>query len=768
MEEPKKKKGAAAKKTAKKKVAKPKNAKKSKTKRASKKTGPAKAKGGNMMPALIAIAVMVLVATGAFFLINKYYPDGEQQGPSAVETIGDAVKDAVDTKEAEASRFASYNETKVDAEPSVPVYSVGENLANVTNADSFEFSEDAERLLVENSFVVIPDDYKEFFSIYENNRYAEVPNFVTTDSVLHNYHLMFSHLLKSIEEKELIDELKSLTESMAEDSMEQYEELEGTEWENAARRNVGFFSVAGRLLDDDFEAPEMVQDLVEAELELIEAREGIAVSPLMNAGVETDPVEALKEDYSQYIPRGHYDKTEELKQYFKAMMWYGRMTFRFKEADEARSAILATLAIEEGNRDSWERIYEPTNFFVGKSDDVSYYQVSDAVEEVYGDLPEASELSADESLFSRAHQALKELDPPQINSIPIFEDTIQPDRDKEILGFRFMGQRFTVDANIFQRLIDREVPDRMLPKGLDITAAMGSDEALDILDDMGETDYENYSDNMSKLRKYISDLSQETWIQNLYWGWMHSLRPLLAEKGDGYPMFMKNNAWVRKELNTFLASWTELKHDTILYAKQVYAELGGAPEEPDVKGYVEPNPELYARIASLLAMTREGLELRDLLDSRDSETLERMERLVRDLLVISEKELENIPLNDDEYELIRTYGGQLEHFWIEALRDEGVQSISQLHDNPAALVADVATDPNGQVLEEATGWINSIYVVAPIEGELRLTKGAVYSYYEFTQPISERLTDSEWQEMLESDAPDLPEWTSVFMGEPAN
>lgn len=70
-------------------------------------------------------------------------------------------------------------------------------------------------------------------------------------------------------------------------------------------------------------------------------------------------------------------------------------------------------------------------------------------------------------------------------------------------------------------------------------------------------------------------MGQETWTQNLYWSWLYTLKTLTQEKPAGYPSFMRNSAWARKELNTYLDSWAELKHDTILYAKPVYAEAGG-------------------------------------------------------------------------------------------------------------------------------------------------------------------------------------------------
>ncbi|MBO8128634.1 MAG: DUF3160 domain-containing protein [Peptococcaceae bacterium] len=665
----------------------------------------------------------------------------------------------------------SYEEIDVNVTPAVKPYSVAPDLSNITNPEMFQLSDAAKELLVKNGFVVIPNNYREFFELYERNRYQPVPLFITTDSMLHNYHLFFDHLLKAVETEKLIPELQKLTKAMLAESQKQYAGLKGTAWENAAKRNIGFFAVADRLLDPSAAVPPVVKKEVAKELDLIAKHQGITVSPVMKIGAEYDVMENLKEDYSQYIPRGHYDKSEELKAYFKAMMWYGRLTFRLKSEDEVKSAVLMTLALDEGdNLLCWNKIYETTSFFVGKSDDLSYEQFKKLRDEIYGPNAGLEAVVSDQEKWKAFLDAASKLEPPAINSIPIFDETIQPDREKEIKGFRFMGQRFTIDAAVFQRLIYREVKEnsrgerRMLPKGLDIPAAMGSKEAYSILKSMGETDYRNYPENMAKMRAYIAGLGKEIWTQNLYWGWMYALLPLTQEKPEGYPSFMRNMAWTRKELNTFLGSWTELKHDTILYAKQVYAEMGGGWEDVDDRGYVEPNPHVYARLAALTKMTREGLQARGFLNSRDQESLARLEQLALALKTISEKELNNTPLTDEEYDLIRSYGGQLEHFWLEALRDEGINHRSALFDRPAALVADVATNSNGWVLEEATGYIYEIYAVVPVDGELRIAVGGVYSYYEFPWPMNDRLTDKKWHKMLdEGHAPPLPEWTKVFM-----
>jgi hypothetical protein len=258
---------------------------------------------------------------------------------------------------------------------------------------------------------------------------------------------------------------------------------------------------------------------------------------------------------------------------------------------------------------------------------------------------------------------------------------------------------------------------------------------------------------------------------------MNTLRSLLDEYGEGYPTFMRNEAWKKKELVTFLGSWTELKHDTILYAKQVYAEMGGGPEymEVDDRGYVEPNPELYNKLKSLIGLTIDGLEARDLLSQKDKEQLEKLEELVETLRDISIKELENQVLTDEEYEFIRTYGGSLEHFWNETLSPEDQEKPqAELLDGwPAAIVADVATDPNGWVLEEGIGAINEIYVVFPIDGELHIGKGGVFSHYEFAWPMNDRLTNEKWRQILKlvygewqeepiDFEPEIAEWQKEF------
>jgi len=699
------------------------------------------------------IAVLALSLNGCTEQQPDTTPEPDTQEDTQVTTP------EATTPVAEASSFAEWTDYTVDFTPQVPDYTIKTDLSNVEYTDILAGPTNKEAFIAENGFYVAEGWSDEFFSIYEDNRYELIPNFVTTDSVLHTYHLYFNYILKSLEEAELYDLAQDLSKSMMEKSEEQYQELMGTEWETAAQRNVAYFALALRQFNPDAYVPDHVEEAIKIDGDAMVAHEGIAESAVMNS-------EEFLEDFSQYIPRGHYTKSEKLSRYFNALMWYGRITFRLQQPDEVKSSLLimSTLDNNEELLADWKRLYEPIGFFVGQPDDLVYYDFQPVALETFGDLTlENLQAGSIDSFITKA----KELRDPGVNSIPVLGPALNPerasveDRTEDVKGFRFLGQRFTIDASVFQRLIDREVELRMLPNGLDIPAAFGSDLAYKLLEEKGETEYKNYPENMNKLVLAINKLPMSQWTENLYWGWMYTLKTLLhVDYADGYPMFMQNENWKKKELTTFLGSWAELKHDTILYAKQVYAELGGGPmiEERDDRGYVEPNPDLYARLASLTQLTIDGLEQREILSAKNNEQLSKLRDLLIQLRDISVKELQNEALTDEEYELIRVFGGSLEHLWYETFSDEEKENTPDLlRDNPAPIIADVATDPNCCVLEVGTGHVEPIYVVFPIEDKLRIGKGGVYSYYEFSWPMSDRLTDEKWRDEVLGDWENPPE-----------
>jgi hypothetical protein len=318
-------------------------------------------------------------------------------------------------------------------------------------------------------------------------------------------------------------------------------------------------------------------------------------------------------------------------------------------------------------------------------------------------------------------------------------------------GMRFMGQRFVPDSYIFSQLVFPYMGKltggpcftsyegrRVFPRGLDMISLLGSKRAKAILEAQGDTAYEDYEKQWNKMAELLAQLTPSDWQRNLYWGWLYSLKALLSEYGEGYQTFMKTGAWQDKQLNAALASWTELRHDTILCAKQSYSSAWGYP--PDVVGYVEPVPEFYARLLDLNRMTREGLKALQVLDAEAENRLLSLEGILERLLLISIKQLENEPLTNEDYNFINDFGEELE-LTVSGIPDEGLSTV---------LIADVHTDQNSEkALEEAVGYAEIILVAYKVpDGRILMGAGPVFSYYEFKQPMTNRLTDEEWSDKL--------------------
>ncbi len=262
------------------------------------------------------------------------------------------------------------------------------------NDEMLNLTATQKQALLENGFVVVPpkDDpnaiYYEFYQAYESYRYSSVPVFVTTDSIFHVYHLIFDKMLRDLERNAFIPLFEELTTAMLQTSIQQYEELAGTELEEAALRNTAYFTVSAKLLGLTVDVPQQALDLADQEIALMDAKAVRTVSPIWTMGGEGEN-DLLYEDYSQYIPRGHYTRSEELKKYFMAMMWYGRMTYRLQSTVETQRALLMIQAIRDAQTSSgrsaeelWQNIYDPTVFIVGKADDLSFHEyglISDQV-----------------------------------------------------------------------------------------------------------------------------------------------------------------------------------------------------------------------------------------------------------------------------------------------------------------------------------------------------------------------------------------------------
>ncbi|MBU1071016.1 DUF3160 domain-containing protein, partial [Patescibacteria group bacterium] len=490
---------------------------------------------------------------------------------------------------------------------------------------------------------------------------------------------------------------------------------------------------------------------------------------------------SIQTDYTQFNPRSHYNKNSILRSYFKVMMWYGRTNFDLKSDPLTRDAINISLLVNQTDLlNTWEDVSLPISFFVGRSDDLGIHEYLTSINQ-----SSVGKVKVDDKLISKVKTYLEKQPGPQIMSSAVYGDEVfnltKEELQAKTKGFRFMGQRFTPDAFIFTTLTQGdEKPDpetgEKLPSMTTPLMAMSvfggaiADPLVDQWIQEKAPQSKNVLNNrLGYLKQYFDEKDETEWTQNIYWAWLYTIKSQFKDYLNlaGYPMFMKNNAWAQKSLQTALGSWTELKHDTLLYSKQSYAEMGagGNAEIPPVpKGYVEPNIDFLDRLIALVEMSKEGLSNRDLLGNEFVGRNEKLIEALRFFRTIAIKQLENEKISDDDFEILRIRAGRLGYQILGPLPGE---QYTEDHVR-SALIADIHTDFLGsEVLYVATGIPNYIYVAVSDDNGTRLTRGLVFSYYEFTKPIGKRLTDQDWRSINYSQdktqLPALPDWNSSLI-----
>lgn len=653
-------------------------------------------------------------------------------------------------------------------------------------------------LLAQNGFVVSPQGLEQIDNVYYGGEgwspYSGYSVFVTTDGLLHSFYLVFENLLTFMEQESLYPKVSGMVAGAYTAAEAQAAEAAGTPLEAAARNAAIYYAVPLLLLNpaaDETvalspfgEDPIPVSALPGVDV-LVAAVDGADPSILQEAQALVDLIVAADsqseipflvdtdEAFDIYRPRGHYTISPLYERYFRAVTWLGRITFRAAQSSETTTALLVLRALQNDPAavDSRQAVSETLEFLIGPVDNLGPEDYAPLAEDVFGDL--SLEAIADANLLAQYQAALEALPPPAINTAVLPEGTMAEQLDEIGRGFRLLGQRFTIDANILQQVIDPEILLRTLPTALDVPAALGSDTAYSLSQQAGASMFPTYDEQMTMLREQVSDLTADDWLSNIYSSWLWALQPFWTRSAEAYPPLMNTDAWMRRDLQTGLSSYTELKHATILYTAQPMGGRGGGGELPLTYGYVEPNPLVFARIAIVSEALYQGLRERGLVNEPEdfSQTtyLTQTHRTLRSVTTLStyladaaRRELTGEGLTEDDHYFIQYGYGSL----LFGIRDD-VQVLQEGPPKPVALVTDIASNgATREVLQVAVGGADYIYVVIPTPNGLQVARGGVYSYYEFVNQDGARMTDEEWRALVETgNVPPRPEWVSAFVSE---
>lgn len=629
------------------------------------------------------------------------------------------------------------------------------NVGNLINPGLLNnFDPALQQQLGHNGFAIVPAQHRQLFHVYEQNDYHEFPAFVTTDLYLQLYHLYFDAMLRDVEQHcfyKLLDQF--CTEGIKAIDNREDEQPEDYKYKAWLRT---YLTVAQALLNG--KEPN-ADDTAQMEYRQVMKNEN---SYSRYLGYE----DAMFE-YSLFRPRGHYTRTDSLQRYFRTMMWLQTVPFQTdRKEDMHKACMLAELVGKNAKLTQlYKQLTEPMDFLMGQPDDVSIMQVWKAYTQYN---PRDGEYQSD-AFVDKITKKVNEIAEKQTRIRPKF---LRTGRNK----VRLMPQRYQPDAEVLQEMVDYESDEtkRGVPTGLDVFAAMGVNSAERILmEEQNEAKrWDRYKPTMDKMKRRLDSINWNSSVSNV---WLKALESLNS-KDEKAPYFMQTEQWGKKALNTTLASWAELKHDAILYAKQpMGAECGGGGvPEPIVKGYVEPNTKFWKKAVGLLEQTSNLLDKYGLSTDRTKAITTRIKEMAEFLQRMSDKELAGQLLSNEEYDQLQYIGASFENMSLELIRNQD-QNLWEWDDiqgpeRKVSLIADVYTanadnNPDKSILYEGVGDADEIYVIVEIQGYLYLMRGGVFSYRELTHPYGEqRMNDEEWQQQLEkSPRLGVPAWMNTII-----
>ena len=580
-------------------------------------------------------------------------------------------------------------------------------------------------------------------------------DFITTDLFLHAYHLLFSRMLQKLEQTYFAPTLGESLSTALRGLDESTPKLAA-----GAPKTLGPAATARDMLTIPLF---LLGQLDEADLSARAREEAHRI--LKAEGRDLSLITGSREDYTQYRPRGHYTGVPEMEAYFRAMSFLGNAGLPiFQERGVVHepnllTTILLVLAFD-GAAEMWTAFEEPINFLIGTPDDGAFKLYRSAVKRHVTTIDDLGTLFEDHGrgkLTAIAEDIRQTVGSPRIRDRETGNITKEEEKATRLPEFRISGKRFTFDAYAMNSLTSPRVGSdenpRNLPEGTDVMAVLGSNAADEWAAHNDEI--EGYAESLAAIKSSVDGFLA---VDNTaYTRWLDILRAGFADSGSKQ-VFYRSHGWQWKKLLTNAASWAELKHDTVLYAKQSGAEMGGGGDwyagqfaPPMPRGYVEPDPQTFAAMLAALERLSLVLEMYALEDDvhEYADKIERFRELCTTAMRIAEREVRDEKLSPVDYgdikELARAFTARL---LLPYGTDVGYDEWEKLR---MAIVTDVATDFMGEVaLHVGTGTPRAIYVlVNDRSGGPRVAKGYVYSYYEFAHPLSEgRMTDDEWREIV--------------------
>jgi len=626
-----------------------------------------------------------------------------------------------------------------------------------SDAAARDLSASERKTLDANGFAILASGETPSFHVgYTALFHAHQPVYITADSLLYAWHSSYDTILMQLEQDHLI---KQVTDML----VELREHLASSTAPAESRADVDvYLAVAHTLITGRASPP-------------VAGGDAAAIAALVDQGTRADgqSLELFGKvshfDFSMLKPRGHYSYLVELQQYFRAMSWLGRVELRIAERRSPRdnwtvdhrvfedAKLLASLFTPQ-TRHKWDAVEATIGAFVGPPDSMSLPGLATGLARLGTSTRDRDIAAVFEKLSTQKIR------------------TQMQDRGAGDIAFVTLGQRFVFDSQVFTEVTYGNLQvERMMPSPLDVAYAVFHNTVAKALlgKDLGTYGSE-YGNALETIRRRSTE-NAALWRGSLYHTWLLALRALSPDTGRDatLPAPLTSEAWARRMLNTQLASWAELRHDNILYAKQSFTAEAACAYPA---AYVDPYPAFYAAMEMLAARGKATIEKLPFHDQRDAKLVAYFDNLratMAKLHGFADKERSNQELTDDDI-------GWINHMvsidgrsgGCTMVREPGGWYADLYYDRAKILyhepiIADVHTQPTdevgnrvGRVLHVGTGFPHLL--VARIEhdgGTNRQTyRGYVSTFSQLVTENFQRLDDDDWRTRLEKEPPPPVPW----------
>ena len=582
--------------------------------------------------------------------------------------------------------------------------------------------------LKNQGFLMTSSHQNQLFDIYETNQNEQIPSFISTDLIMHQMHMFYGMLENEIEEKYLTEKLKTMLEIINVELYASYEKTIDPKIEQAIEESLLYYSIPYAVITG--KKTNLIGRYNELYVDEL-------TKVLLGDGKGSKIMNNEQFDYGIFKPYAQYAKNNAIKKYYKALTWLQKVNLCLNEENDFNKALIVAFIIHKNEKlkREYHDYAELKTYFSSQKDQFTLWDL-------------ANEIG-------------------KIESIRLFEDLFEDEAMAKIkirIGIE-EDQNCTKTVslmpmeyqNLFTDLNEITAIKNGFPSSIDLFTALNNPYATKIFSE-GDL-HENKQQYLTAITENLVTISSQENARSMDW-----LSTLLTSFNSGpyRETVLANPSWEMKDLNTALASWVQLNQRVNLRYNSVKSEK--QPEGDKVMvGYVEPRISFWNNALILLSNTQEFLSDRNMFSSTTAKNLKNLKVIIQFLLEISKKELNGIPISDEEFQQLNTIPARCHTLALQLINPK--LNVEKFHlSNDMTFASNIYRNGKDKNTIAGISSPNYLMVLAEINGKIYITRGAVYSYFELPNYSRKSITTKTWKKHI-SEGLQAPGWAAELYGE---